>query len=62
LWSAPGGGQRYLNNPGETERLLILDLDGAVLVINAPLVATVPFRVRTEVGFMVQSIRIDPIK
>jgi hypothetical protein len=60
VWMEPGGGSRYLNNPGETEDLWILDVDGAVLVINAPIGPDAPFRDRAEVLVqMLQSIRID---
>jgi hypothetical protein len=60
VWTEPGGGQRYLNNPGETEDLWILDVDDAVLVINAPVAADAPFRERAQVLVqMLQSIRID---
>jgi hypothetical protein len=60
VWTEPGGGQRYLNNPGETEGVWILDVDDAVLVINAPIAVDAPFRERAEVFVqMMQSIRID---
>jgi hypothetical protein len=60
LWTEPGGGPRYLNNPGEEENLWILDVDGAVLVIDNPISADAPFndRVDTYIGMM-SSIRIE---
>jgi hypothetical protein len=54
-----GGGTRYRNNPGQHDRLWILDVDGVPLVIDAPLGADASAQDRAEVVQMVESIRID---
>lgn len=54
-----GGGQRYLNNPGEVQLLWIVDIGGAPLVIDAPLAADASAQDRAEVRQMVESIRIE---
>jgi hypothetical protein len=59
LWASGSGGQRYLNNPGQTELLWILDVNGAQVVIDAPLDADASAHDRAEVLQMVESIRID---
>jgi hypothetical protein len=56
-----GGGQRYLNNPGESQDLWMLDIDGSVLVIDAPVGADAQLQDRDQVyGDLVGSIRIHP--
>lgn len=61
LWTEPGGGPRYLNNPGQDENLCILDVDGAVLVIDVPVSADAPFKDRADASIsMLHSIRIEP--
>ena len=57
LWASGGGDRRYLDNPGQTELLWILNQD---LVIDAPLSPDASAQDRAEVLDMVESIRIEP--
>ncbi len=50
---------RYLNSPGEVQLLWILDVDGAPLVIGAPIGADASAQDRSELLQMVDSIQID---
>jgi hypothetical protein len=55
-----GEAQRYLDNPGQDDYLWILDVDGQVLVIDAPVGLDASAQDRAEVLQIVESIRIDP--
>lgn len=51
---------RKLSNPGEVQLLWILDVDGAPLVIGAPIGVDASAQDRAELLQMVESIRIEP--
>src|SRR5262245_51427581 len=61
VWVTRGNGNRYLQHPGQRDLLWVLDVDGAPLVIDAPLDADASAQDRAEVLRMVDSIRIDPL-
>jgi hypothetical protein len=60
VWADAVGRVRYLNNWGQTDHLWILEVDGAQLVIDAPIAGNASAQERAEVLQMVESIRIGP--
>ena len=60
VWVTQGNGNRYLQHRGQQDLLWILDVDGAPLVIDAPLGPDATDRDRAEMLQIVDSIRIDP--
>ena len=60
VWRSRGNGNRYLGHRGQQDLLWILDVDGAPLVIDAPLGSDASEQDRAEVLEIVDSIQIDP--
>lgn len=55
LWSNNGGGMRYLQSPGQVDRLWIIDTPGERLVIDATHTPTVPAAVVRQLTAIVRS-------
>lgn len=60
IWLATNGGDRYLQGPGQIERVVILDVDGERLVIDVHYFPDTPAEDRAALEQVFDSIRIEP--
>jgi hypothetical protein len=60
LWESADGSVRYALGPGEIDRLWVVDLDDAPVVIDAAMPLLAPPSDRAELQAIVDSVRIEP--